>query len=94
MVKKAYIVDYGMKNKNGTDYDTAIVFAENETEVKSVMENYIRTFNENYGVWVSDTDFIPLDNNYELEAIYSAKEFTGSVFARLFADNDEVSNNN
>ena len=40
MVKKAYIVDYGMKNKNGTDYDTAIVFAENETEVKSVMENY------------------------------------------------------
>ena len=68
-----------MKSKNGTDHDTAIVFAENETEVTSVMENYIRNFNENYGIWIGNTDFIPLDNNCELEAIHSVKEFTGSV---------------
>lgn len=94
MTKKAYIVNYDVKSDHGFDSDTAIIFAENETEVKSVMENYFQVFNKTYGIWVNETDFIPLNNNYELEAIYSIKEFTGSVFTRLFADDDEVGSSN
>jgi hypothetical protein len=94
MAKKAYIVDYSIKNDHRIDCDTAIVFAESESEVKSVMENYVHLLNENYGIWISNTDFIRLNNNHELDAIYSVKEFTGSVFTRLFTDDDEVRNNN
>lgn len=86
---KAYIVDYGMESKYGIDYDTAIVFAENEAGVKSSLENYIRTFNANYGIYVDYDCKIPIDNNYRLAAIYSVKEFTGSVFTRLFEDDGE-----
>lgn len=94
MARKAYIVDYSMKNDYRIDSDTAIVFAESESEVKSVMENYVHLLNKNYGIWISNTDVIRLNNNYELDAIHSVKEFTGSVFTRLFTDDDEVRSNN
>lgn len=83
-MKKAYIVNYGIKNGCRIDGDTAIVFAENETEAKSVMRNYVRSFNKNARIWISDTESIPMDSKYELDSIYSVEEFTGSVFTRLF----------
>ena len=35
-----------------------------------------------------------MNSKYELDSIYSVKEFTGSVFTRLFEDDNEVRNNN
>ena len=49
--KKAYVVNYGIKNGCRIDRDTAIVFAENETEVEYIMENYISSFNKNARIW-------------------------------------------
>lgn len=87
---KAYTVDYCMKSKYGIDCDTAIVFAENEIEVKTKLKDYIRTFNENYSIYVDNTCKIPIDNEYELGSIISVKEFSGSVFTRLFEDDGEI----
>ena len=78
-MKKAYVVNYGVKNGCRIDPDTAIVFAENETEVESVMKNYFSSFNKNARIWISDTEFIPMNSKYKLDSIYSVKEFTGSV---------------
>ena len=86
---KTYIVDYCVESEHGLDCDTAIVLAESEDKVKSVLENYIHNFNENYGIWVSDTCKIPINNDCKFHSIYSTKEFTGSVFTRLFQDDDD-----
>ena len=45
-MKKAYVVNYGVKNGCRICPDTAIVFAENETEAESVIKNYFSSFNK------------------------------------------------